>query len=319
MKLWDTAAWIKADAAAGGCRRGMSEAQSQEERKARMKSWRGAKKRHLYCGVGKTASRSCMLVSTKRHSFDISPWKGYRKNFIDFLRCGSPMTQNACFFLPGWGRAAVPGQGGVMYLSSVFMSSCCLYAAWTPTCTPPLSLSVQFKSQGIWRLSNSFDSGCCTDGDVQVSALTWGAIITTRQAISRGSPNHASPLRESYCFNMNNERLNLSSGCQRMARCDYFLGMPMTFIGSDSRRIGKKPLLGRTGWLTDEDGQRQNKSKREKTFETERKEEVARRALHTSMNSSSSTNHRMWNTVTWPWLMKQGNNKPPMHCHTKLE
>lgn len=31
------------------------------------------------------------------------------------------MTQNAGFFLSGWGRAAVPGHGGVMYLGSVFI------------------------------------------------------------------------------------------------------------------------------------------------------------------------------------------------------
>lgn len=44
---------------------------------------------------------------------------------------------------------------------------------------------------------------------------------------------------------MNNRWFNLSSGCQRTAWLDYFLGRAVTFIGSDSRRIGEKPLLGR--------------------------------------------------------------------------
>lgn len=85
------------------------------------------------------------------------------------------------------------------------------------------------------------------------------------------SPNPVSPLRESYCFNMNNEWLNLSSGCRRTARLDYFLGTAVTFIGLDSGRIGERPLLGWIGWVTDGDGQRQKERqrKREKCGERE--------------------------------------------------
>lgn len=69
---------------------------------------------------------------------------------------------------------------------------------------------------------------------------------------------------------MNNEWLNLSSGCQRTARRDYFLGTAVTFIGLDSGRIGERPLLGWIGWVTDGDGQRQRER------ETDREKEKCR-------------------------------------------
>lgn len=50
-------------------------------------------------------------------------------------------------------------------------------------------------------------------------------------------PTRSHPPRQSYCFNMNNEWFNLSSGCQRTARCDYFLGAAVTFIGSGHIRV----------------------------------------------------------------------------------
>ncbi len=117
---------------------------------------------------------------------------------------------------------------------------------------------------------------------------------------------------------MNNEWLNLSSGCQRPARRDYFLGTAVTFIGLDSGRIGERPLLGCIGWVTDRDGRRQKERDREK----ERKGATARPALHTSLNSSTSILDRMRNTVSWPWPIKQGKKQrgynPPTHSHKKV-
>lgn len=49
---------------------------------------------------------------------------------------------------------------------------------------------------------------------------------------------------------------------------------------------------------------------------------VARLALHTSMNSSTSIPDRMRNTVSWPWLIKRGKKQrgfsPPTRSHTKV-
>ena len=112
-----------------------------------------------------------------------------------------------------------------------------------------------------------------SDRDIQVSRA-----ITARRAICRwgeeadnsgsclSSTNNpvSPPLRESYCFNMNNDWFNLSSGCQRTARRDYFLGTAVTFIGFESGRIGERPLLGRSGWMTDTDGRRKEDRERGK-------------------------------------------------------
>lgn len=119
-------------------------------------------------------------------------------------------------------------------------------------------------------------------------------------------PNRVSPLRESYCFNMDNEWFNLSSGCQRTARRDYFLGTVVTFIGLDSGRIGERPLLDRCRgeWQIETDrDRRRGEGKKERNVEE--KGTVAGPTLHTSMNSSTSILHRMRNTVSWPWLIKQ--------------
>lgn len=55
--------------------------------------------------------------------------------------------------------------------------------------------------------------------------------------------SHVSLMRESYCFNIDNEGFNLCSGCQRTAGRDCFLGTVVTFIGLDLERAGKKPSL----------------------------------------------------------------------------
>lgn len=46
--------------------------------------------------------------------------------------------------------------------------------------------------------------------------------MTIEQPHPQTPPPH--PQGESYCFNMNKELLNLSSGCQRSSLRDYFLG-----------------------------------------------------------------------------------------------
>lgn len=121
MKRCDAAVWIKADAAAGGCGRGTSGAQSQKEWKARMKSWRGAERTTLLLWSYQNGISQLRASLDKEAQLQHFTLKRIAQNFIDFLWYRSPVTQNACFFLSGWGRAAVPGHGGVMYLSSVFI------------------------------------------------------------------------------------------------------------------------------------------------------------------------------------------------------
>lgn len=112
-----------------------------------------------------------------------------------------------------------------------------------------------------------------SDRDIQVSrAITarraiccWGEEADNSGSCLSSTNNPVSPpLRESYCFNMNNEWFNLSSGCQRTARRDYFLGTEVTFIGFESGGIGERPLVGRSGWMTDTDGRRKEDRERGK-------------------------------------------------------
>lgn len=66
----------------------------------------------------------------------------------------------------------------------------------------------------------------------------------------------------------------------------------------------------RLDWVSDRwrrtETDRDRKREAEKNWETKRKGAAARPALHTSVNISTSIPDRMRNTVSWPWLIKQG-------------
>lgn len=139
------------------------------------------------------------------------------------------------------------------------------------------------------------------------------------------SPSPVSPLTESYCFNMNNKWLNLSSGCQRTARCDYFLGTAVTFIGLDSGRIGERPVLGWIGWVTDGDGQRRTETERERQrkIEKQRGKEQRRGRLCTPQWTSVLQSLIEWE-IQYPdldWSSREESSTAtihPMHSHQKV-
>lgn len=121
---------------------------------------------------------------------------------------------------------------------------------------------------------------------------------------------------------MNNEWFNLSSGCQRTAQRDYFLGMVVTFIGLDSGRIGERPALGRSGWVTDRDRQRQKERDKETERNTEKCREPWQRWICTPQWTAalqSSIEWELWyHDLDWSSREKSSTARnPPTLSHTK--
>lgn len=304
MKVCDTVAWIKADSAMGARGGRMNKVRSRTEYKSKEKSWQRQKNNIFIVNLPK-----CWYLLTNEvwfHHFTLKMRVLHIKALslsaqpdINRLWHKMPFSDHTMFFLFQHDLVNEPGDGGVMYLSSVIMAYYwsqedrmdmgCLRRLQTFKPHIHIQFPVRLDTRPL-RPNHSVFSGFlraltlashpCSDTDLQVSALTWRAFIISgwgEELDNSGpclspmlSPSRVSPLRESYCFNMNNERFNLSSGCQRTAKRDYFLGTAVTFIGLDSGRIGERPKLGRIRWVTDRDRQKERDREKERHVERRR-------------------------------------------------